>query len=214
MVLRTVLFMMKAVIWCSWWRHLSDDHNRACETIFHENLDRHAREGDAFLHRIVQETIPGCNILNQTVRDNRCSGSTRRFWPTKNSTHRVPLGVMLTIVGDVNVHILVHFQEKGQTVTSAQYSDMLVKELKPAIWSKCRGIPSIRVLLLHHKANPHTAAHTVDTLRALKFEVLKHPPYNLDLAPLDIQFFGHIKEHLLGQKLADDNELMRRCKVG
>ena len=41
--------------------------------------------------------------------------------------------VMLTIVCDVNVHILVHFQEKGQTVTSAQYSDMLVKELKPAI---------------------------------------------------------------------------------
>jgi len=41
--------------------------------------------------------------------------------------------VMLTIVCDVNVHILVHFQEKGQTVTSARYSDMLVKELKPAM---------------------------------------------------------------------------------
>jgi len=27
----------------------------------------------------------------------------------------------------------VHFQEKGQTVTSARYSDMLVNELKPAI---------------------------------------------------------------------------------
>jgi len=40
---------------------------------------------------------------------------------------------MLTIVWDVNDPMVVHFQEKGQTVTSARYSDMLVKELKPAI---------------------------------------------------------------------------------
>jgi len=40
---------------------------------------------------------------------------------------------MLTIFWDVNGPILVHFQEKGQTVTSARYSDMLVNELKPAI---------------------------------------------------------------------------------
>jgi hypothetical protein len=71
---------------------------------------------------------------------------------------------------------LVDFQEKVQTVTSAQYSDMLVNKLKPAIRSKRRGLLSKRVLLLHDNACPHTAAHTVDTLRALKFEVLKHPP--------------------------------------
>jgi len=41
--------------------------------------------------------------------------------------------VMLTIFWDVSGPILVHFQEKSQTVTSARYSDMLVKELKPAI---------------------------------------------------------------------------------
>ena len=32
------------------------------------------------------------------------------------------------------------------------------------------------------------AAHRVDTLRALKFEVLKHPPYSPDLAPTDFHF--------------------------
>jgi len=75
----------------------------------------------------------------------------------------------------------VDFQEKGQTVTSAPYSDMLVNEMKPTIRSKCRGLLSKRVLLLHDNARPQMAAHTVDTLRALKFEVLKHPPYSLDL---------------------------------
>jgi hypothetical protein len=48
---------------------------------------------------------------------------------------------------------------------------MLVNELKPAIRSKRQGLLSKRVLLLHDNARPHTAAHTVDTLHALKFEV-------------------------------------------
>jgi len=116
--------------------------------------------------------------------------------------------VMLTIFWDVNGPILVHFQEKGQTVTSARYSDMLVNELKPAIQLKRRGFLSKRILLLHDNARPHTAAHTVDTLRDLKFKVLKHPPYSLDLVPLDFHLFGPIKEHLRGHKFADDDEVM------
>jgi len=76
---------------------------------------------------------------------------------------------MLTIVWEGNDPISVQFQEKGQTVTSARYSAMLVNELKPAIRSKHRGLLSKRVLLLHDNARPHTAAHTVDTLNALKF---------------------------------------------
>jgi hypothetical protein len=85
---------------------------------------------------------------------------------------------MLTIFWDVSGPIWVHFQEKGQSVTSAQYSEMLVNELKPVIQSKHRGLLSKRALLLHDHARPHTAAHTVDTLCGLKFEVLKHPPYS------------------------------------
>jgi hypothetical protein len=108
---------------------------------------------------------------------------------------------------DVNGPILVHFQEKVQTVTSARYSDMLVNKMKPAIGSKRQGLLSKRILLLHDNARPHTTAHTVYTLRVLKFEVLKHPPYSPDLAPSDFHLFGPMKEHLRGQKFADDNEV-------
>jgi hypothetical protein len=38
---------------CSRWVPRPDDHKRARQTICQEHLDRHAREGDAFLHRIV-----------------------------------------------------------------------------------------------------------------------------------------------------------------
>jgi hypothetical protein len=91
----------------------------------------------------------------------------------KFETQASALKVMLTIFWDVNGPILVHFQEKGQTVNSMRYSDMLVNELKPTIQSNRRGLLSKRILLLHDNARPHTAAHTVDTARALKFEVLK-----------------------------------------
>jgi len=111
---------------------------------------------------------------------------------------------MLPIFWDVNGPIWVHFQEKGQTVTCARYSDVLVYKMKPAIRSKHQGLLSKRVLLLHDNTRQHTAAHSVDTLHALKFEVLKHPPYSPDLAPLDFHLFGPIKEHLQGQKFADD----------
>jgi len=87
-------------------------------------------------------------------------------------------------------------------------SDMLVNELKPAIRSKRRGLLSKRVLLLHDNARPHTDAHTVDTLRGLKFEVLKHSPYNPDLAPSDFHLFGPMKGHLRGHKFADYDEVM------
>jgi hypothetical protein len=122
----------------------------------------------------------------------------------KFKTQASAVKFMLTIFWDVSGPILVRFQENGQTVTKARYSDMLVIELKSAIPSKRWGILSKRVLLIHDNARPHTAAHTVDTLRDPKFEMLKHPPYSLDLAQSDFHLFGPMKEHLWGQKFADD----------
>jgi hypothetical protein len=149
--------------------------------------------------------------MNQRVRGSRCSGIPQSSPANKKFNSQASAGkVMLTIFWDVNGPMLVHFQEKGQTVTSAVFTavNMLVNESKPPIRSKRQGLVSKRVLLLHDNARPHTAVHTVDTLRALKFEVWKHPPYSLNLAPLDFNLFGAMKEHLWGQKFADDNEVM------
>jgi hypothetical protein len=117
--------------------------------------------------------------------------------------------IMLTISWDVNSSILAHFLEKSQQVTGVRYSNILVNYLKTAIGSKRRGLLSERLLLLHDNALPHTAAHTVDTLRTLKFEVLKQPPYSPDLAPSDFHLFGPMKQHLQGQKFAGNNEVIK-----
>ena len=154
-------------------RQLSDDHKRARQTICREHLDGHARAGDAFLHRIVTVDESWAyhyepESKRQSMQWKHLSSPASKKFKTQASAGKV----MLTIFWDDNGPILVQFQEKGQTVTSARYSDVLVNEMKPAIRSKGRGHLSKRVLLLHENTRLHTAAHTVDTLCALKFGVL------------------------------------------
>jgi len=75
---------------------------------------------------------------------------------------------MLTVFWDSQGPILETYQERGTTVTSATYCDILQRELKPAIRSKRRGNLSKEITLLHENARTHTAAHTLETLKLLK----------------------------------------------
>ena len=63
------------------------------------------------------------------------------------------------------------------------------------------------VVLLHDNARPHTAAHTAETLRKLKFEVMAHPPCSPDLALSDYHLFGPLKEALRGRRFTSDQEV-------
>ena len=102
--------------------------------------------------------------------------------------------------------VLEHYEERGTTINSARYSEMLTNRLKPAIRSKRRELLSTGVVLLHDIARPHTAAHTAETLRKLKFEVMTRPPYSPDLAPSDYHMFGPLKEALRGRRFTSDQE--------
>ena len=72
---------------------------------------------------------------------------------------------------------------------------MLTDRLKPEIRSKLRGLLSKGVMLLHDNARTHTAAHTAETLRQLKFEVMAHSPYSPDLAHQTTTCVVHSKKH-------------------
>ena len=101
--------------------------------------------------------------------------------------------VLLTIFWDSQGVILEQYLERGATVNSVRYSEMLSTEVKTAIRTKRRGILSSGVLLLHDIARPHTAIHTLQTLEKLGFTVLEHPAYSPDLAPSDYHIFVHLK---------------------
>lgn len=114
---------------------------------------------------------------------------------------------MLTVFWDSQGPLLEHYQERGTTINSVRYSEMLTAKLKPAIRSKRRGLLSKGVVLLHDNARPHTAAHTAETLQKLNFEVLDHPPYSPDLAPSDFHLFGPLKEAIRGRRFSSDEPL-------
>ena len=114
---------------------------------------------------------------------------------------------MLTVFWDSQAPVLEHYQERGTTINSAWYSEMLTDRLKPAIRSTCQGLLLKGVVLLHDNAHPHTVAHTAETLRKLKFEVMAHLPYSPDLAPSDYYLFGPLKEALRGRRFTLDWEV-------
>jgi hypothetical protein len=62
------------------------------------------------------------------------------------------------------------------------------------------------VVLLHDIAHPHTAAHTVQTLEQLHYEVLEYPPYNSDLALSGYHLSGPLKNASRGCHFASDHE--------
>jgi len=113
---------------------------------------------------------------------------------------------MLTIFWDSQGPILETYQERGTTVTSATCCDMLQRELKPAIRSKRNGKLSKEILLLHDSTLPHTAAHTLETVKQLKWEAMEQPPYSPDLAPSDFHLFGPLKDALRGRRFSCDDD--------
>jgi len=79
-------------------------------------------------------------------------------------------------------------------------------QVKTAIRNKRKKVQK-SVSFLQDNACPHVAARNMGTIQKLKRNVLPHPPYSPDHAPLDYNFFGHLKEHLSGKIFRNNEEI-------
>jgi transposase len=70
-----------------------------------------------------------------------------------------------------------------------------------------RGMLTKGVVLLHDKAQPHTAARTNALIKLFNWEVFDHPPYSPDLVPIDYHFFTKLKACLATQCFHTNEEL-------
>jgi hypothetical protein len=61
--------------------------------------------------------------------------------------------------------------------------------------------------MLHDNARQQTPAHSVESLRQVTFQVLKHSPYSPDLAPSDYHSFGPFKDTLRGRHFGSDYDV-------
>jgi histone-lysine N-methyltransferase SETMAR len=93
---------------------------------------------------------------------------------------------------------------KGQTINVEYYSSLLVK-MNDSLKDKHLGKVTKGVWFLHGNAPAHGALATQKKLVAyLGFQCLDHPPYSMDLAPLDNHLFPGLKKQLKGRHFLSD----------
>ena len=182
-------------------RHLTEEDNRNRQHICSSLLELYSREGDNFLNRIITGDETWVHHYEpETKRQstqwkNTSSPSSKKFRSQPSAGK-----LMLTVFWDSQGPILENYMEKGVTVTSVNYCDMLRNELRPTILSKRRGMLTQGVLLLHDNSRPHTAHLTIKTIRQLNWEVLEPLSYSPDLAPSDFHLFGPLKNALRSRR--------------
>ena len=108
--------------------------------------------------------------------------------------------VMATIFWDSKGVLYVDFLTERRTINAEIYSALLEGPVKTAIRKK-RKRAQISVSFLHDNARPHVAARTKDTFQKLKCNILPHPTYSPDLAPLHCHPFDPLNEQLGGKKV-------------
>ena len=76
-----------------------------------------------------------------------------------------------------------------------------------ALRKKRPNIDPERIIFHQDNAPGHRADSTMLEINLLGFELLQHPPYSPDLAPLDFRVFPEIKAALRGERFEDAREL-------
>jgi hypothetical protein len=61
--------------------------------------------------------------------------------------------------------------------------------------------------MLHDSVRQQILAHSVESLRQVSFQVLKHSPYSHRLAPTDCHPFGSLIDTLWGRHFGSDHEV-------
>ena len=127
-----------------------------------------------FLHTAALEMKFGSNTTIQRGNAKVWNSRVYKCWPNKSSECNQWQEKWCSFV----------YNRATAVSNSAWYPEMCEK-LKSSLWHKHQGFLLKGVVLSHDIAIPHTAIWIVETVWQLHFEVLEHPPYSVDVVPLD-----------------------------
>jgi len=116
------------------------------------------------------------------------------------------------VLGLPRMCILEHYMEKGVTVTSVYYCNMLRNELRLAICSKRRGrltrCSAVTRQCTPSYGTPHHQHHSATKLGSSRAPCLQPRP-----GPFRF-LFGPLKNALRGRRFAADDEVNKKCMTG
>ena len=115
--------------------------------------------------------------------------------------------VMASIFWDAKGIVFIDYLQKGKTINGEYYAKLL-RELQQAIKSKWPGKLTKGVLLHQDNALAHKSLVAMSAVRDCGFELIDHPPYSPDLAPLDYVLLPNLKKHLAGKRYESDDDVI------
>ena len=160
-------------------------------------LQRHKRK--SFLHRIItgdekwiHDDIP--KRKKSWGPPGHASTST-----AKPNIHGAKL--MLCIWWDQKGVVYYKLLKPNETITGERYQQQLMQlsralKVKRPEYAKRHD----KVVFQHDNARPHVARTVKETLEALNWDVLPHPPYSPDIAPSDYHLFRPMTHGLAEQR--------------
>ena len=92
------------------------------------------------------------------------------------------------------------------------YFQVLRRDLIQALKKKRPELDPEQVIFHQDNAPGHRADSTLLEINLLGFEILRHPPYSPDLAPLDFRVFPEIKAALRGIRFDNPSQLRRQIQ--
>jgi len=178
-------------------RLLTDNQKENCVEISQELL-ANANGNENFLKNIItgDETVYGYDVETKMQSSQWMGKGSPR--PKKARMSWSKIKVMLAVFFDWKGNVHHEFVPRGQTVNRQLYQEVLA-HLRDAV---CRKRPELwenQTWMLHHDNVPaHVSLLIRRYLTKHQTSVVPHPPYSLDLAPVDLFLFPKLKTTLKG----------------
>ena len=150
---------------------------------------RHLREALLFCFNLRKSAADGHRMLCEAYGEHAPSIKTCEYWFRRFKS------------GDFDTSDKaregrpVQFEDAELEALLNQDSCQTQEELKRPQYAKRHD----KVIFLHDNARPHVAKVVKDTLEALQWDVLPHPPYSPDIAPSDYHLFRSMTHGLAEQ---------------
>ena len=176
---------------------------------FHVRTTAPKAKPEDFLHQIMTGDEKWIQYDNPKHRKSWGKPGHASTSTAKPSIHGKKL--MLCIWWDQLEVIYYELLQPNETITAERYRQQLMQlsrtlKLKRPQYTKRHD----KVIFQHDNARPHVAKVVKDTLEALNWDVLPHPPYSPDIAPSDYLLFRS-----MAHVLSDSTSLLTKIwKIG
>ena len=148
---------------------------------------KHLREALLFCFNLKKSAAEGYRLLCKAYGKHVSSIKTCEYWFRRFKSAKK---LMLCIWWDQLRVVYYELLQPNETITAEHYQQQLMQLSRALKFKRPQYAKRYdKVIFQHDNARPHVAKVVKETLEALNWDVLPHPSYSLDIAPLAYHLF-------------------------